>query len=534
MYRSSWKRKAETARMAASLRARESRGCARGVMVIGMAVLLLGLPTTVSAEQIAIAQYPIPTAISSPYGITAGPDGALWFTEDGSSPSTGKIGRITTAGAITEYTVPTVNSYQGGITAGPDGALWFTLGGGFPNSIGAIGRITTAGVVTEYPLPTLGSDPIAITRGPDGALWFTEFLGNKIGRITTGGVITEYPVPTANSDPDGITAGPDGALWFTEATGNNIGRITTAGSITEYPIPTAGSSPYGITAGPDGALWFTEENLTYGNQVGRITTEGVITQYPLPGDYASCITAGPDGALWFVTDPEYDLGRITTAGVITEYLLPSHTREVGGAAIAVGPDGALWFTEDVANNIGQAVFVTAGLSVSPATGVYQTSLTFAGSAFAPNENVTIYDYGIGSKVLASATADGNGSFMASARNPVSPYGLRPFFAVGQSSGKVGAANFSVHPRLVLSPNTGPVGSTVTAQGFGFGSFEEVKIHWDNPAILLGTVTANVNGALTGSAALTFTVPTGSPAGVHKVLGKGSATLAVGQATFTVQ
>ena len=59
-----------------------------------------------------------------------------------------KIGRITTAGVVTEYPVPTAGSYPGSITAGPDGALWFTEGAG-----NKIGRITTAGVITEYPVP---------------------------------------------------------------------------------------------------------------------------------------------------------------------------------------------------------------------------------------------------------------------------------------------------------------------------------------------------------------------------------------------
>ena len=44
------------------------------------------------------------------------------------SPKTdgNKIGRITTAGAFTEYPIPTASSNPEGITAGPDGALWFT------------------------------------------------------------------------------------------------------------------------------------------------------------------------------------------------------------------------------------------------------------------------------------------------------------------------------------------------------------------------------------------------------------------------
>jgi streptogramin lyase len=58
---------------------------------------------------------------------------ALWFT------SSGSIGRITTGGQITTYTTPGINN-PGGITAGPDGTLWFN------NNVypGSIGRITTS------------------------------------------------------------------------------------------------------------------------------------------------------------------------------------------------------------------------------------------------------------------------------------------------------------------------------------------------------------------------------------------------------
>ena len=44
---------------------------------------------------------------------------------------------------ITHYTDPTV-AYPEGITAGPDGALWFTNARN-----GSIGRITTAGTITN-------------------------------------------------------------------------------------------------------------------------------------------------------------------------------------------------------------------------------------------------------------------------------------------------------------------------------------------------------------------------------------------------
>ena len=416
-----------------NVRTRNGKGYPRNLRPMWMATLLLSLPAVTLAQQIAIAEYRVPAYNGAAFGITAGPDGALWFTE-------------------------------------------------FSDRIG---RITTAGVITEYPVPTAGSQTNEITGGPDGALWFTEYTGNKIGRITTAGAVTEYPVPTADGSPGGITAGPDGALWFTESGYNKIGRITTAGVITEYPVPTAGSDPEEITAGPDGALWFTEES---GNRIGRITTAGIITEYPVP-------TAGSD-----------PLG------------------------ITAGPDGGLWFADLAWNKIGEAVFVTANLSVGPASGIVGTTLTFTGSTYAPNENIQIYLKGIGSGVLATTTADASGSFTITAPAPPSPYGPRIFLGVGQSSGKLGAADFTVTPRLILNPNTGTAGSTATALGFGFGAFEFVTVFWNNLRTRLGTATTNVNG----SAAFTFTVPTGAPPGVNGVFEREVSTAATAGAYFTVQ
>jgi virginiamycin B lyase len=70
-------------------------------------VLLVLLSAAVGVDQPARAQsvtkFPLPNANSLPSGITAGPDGNLWFTETGAN----KIGRTTTAGVITEFAIPT-------------------------------------------------------------------------------------------------------------------------------------------------------------------------------------------------------------------------------------------------------------------------------------------------------------------------------------------------------------------------------------------------------------------------------------------
>ena len=95
------------------------------------------------------------------------------------------------AATVTEFSAGiTPGSRPEGITAGPDGNLWFTEFNG-----GRVGRITPAGVVTEFSAGiTPGSSPNGITAGPDGNLWFTEFNGGRVGRITPAGVVTEFPV----------------------------------------------------------------------------------------------------------------------------------------------------------------------------------------------------------------------------------------------------------------------------------------------------------------------------------------------------
>src|SRR6266699_842563 len=54
------------------------RSAARLLAILTVGALTLPLPPTVHAET--IISYPLPST-SFPEGITAGPDGALWFTE---------------------------------------------------------------------------------------------------------------------------------------------------------------------------------------------------------------------------------------------------------------------------------------------------------------------------------------------------------------------------------------------------------------------------------------------------------------------
>lgn len=68
-----------------------------------LSTLILGLVMVapLSVNAVTINEFSTPTASSRPDGITAGPDGNLWFTENNGN----NIGRITTTGVITEFAI---------------------------------------------------------------------------------------------------------------------------------------------------------------------------------------------------------------------------------------------------------------------------------------------------------------------------------------------------------------------------------------------------------------------------------------------
>jgi cysteine-rich repeat protein len=347
-----------------------------------------------------VVEYGLPNG-TSPIGITAGPDGNMWFAEGAAN----KIGKMTTAGVVlSHFSVPTPGSYPGAIASGPDGNLWFAS-----NLKSRIGKVSTAGAFTEYIIPTEGSGPADIARGPDGNMWFTESNTNRIGKVTATGVFTEYVLPSENSDPPvnsvpiGIAAGPDGNMWFTEAQTNKIGRITMTGAITEYSLTTNGARPFQIAKGPDGNMWFTEYS---GTNVGKITMNGEITEY-YSGYMASLlgITSGPDGKMWFIEQDVNKIGKISPSGGPIEHVAIPSGIQSRAYGIAKGPDGNMWFTETGNNNngthkIGKVIVCangtssvassTASSSLSSAAGSSVTSsgVSSAGTIFAPTSSIS--------------------------------------------------------------------------------------------------------------------------------------------------
>ncbi|HTU82512.1 MAG TPA: hypothetical protein VMF61_10305 [Candidatus Acidoferrales bacterium] len=249
--------------------------------------------------------YPILGTV--PMGISVGADKNLWFAEN----QGGKIGKITTAGVVTTYAIPVpkgATSQPAWTTLGPDGRIWF-VDQGINGALG-FGAVSTSGKIVRYPLPAR-SDPVEIVAGPDKNLWITDGGLNAILVASTSGkIVATHKLPTADAAPWGIAVGPDKNLWFAEFQGNKIGRITTGGQIKEWTVPSAFAGPLNVAAGPDGNVWFTETGGGFWNfagKVGYVTTDGSrIREFPSTpvSAHVHDLAFDAGGMLWY---SEFDL-----------------------------------------------------------------------------------------------------------------------------------------------------------------------------------------------------------------------------------
>lgn len=170
--------------------------------------------------------FPLPVqnsehGIGGPYDVTLGPDGAVWYAFPGAS----SVGRIRPDGTITNYLVPQSTPF--GITAGSDGELWF-------DNAHTISHISTSGQLQDVTDASNGG--FNFTIGSDGNVWFSELGALKIARITRDGVVTEFDLPPPHAtgvigagQAWGITSGPDGNIWYVLRGDNRVGRLEIPG-----------------------------------------------------------------------------------------------------------------------------------------------------------------------------------------------------------------------------------------------------------------------------------------------------------------
>ncbi|HCI78650.1 MAG TPA: hypothetical protein DHW02_03055 [Ktedonobacter sp.] len=250
----------------------------------------------------------IPTASSSPYGITVAPNGDIWFAENTQS----KIGSFTptpngvigTSG-FHEYTITHPDPHL--ITADASGNIWFSEG-----FQGGIGEWTTSGVDREFNVCTPsvcsnGTHISGIAVDHSGMVWFDDSLSNRIGYLNpSSGNYSTLTVASTTNDPnphphDGLAVDANNNVWVSEEYSNKLDELPpgTVGPVAPGSSPTAGISPTATSttpvsapSGPVARTWYFAEGrvgkgfneyLTIGNPTSTACSVDITYLYTMDG-----------------------------------------------------------------------------------------------------------------------------------------------------------------------------------------------------------------------------------------------------------
>ena len=163
---------------------------------------------------------------------------------------------------------------------------------------------------------------------------------------------------------------------------------------------------------------------------------------------------------------------------------------------AKGDDSSLSDVEDAEFEI------KPGISLSKSSGYVGDTITVTGSGFKNKEIGVKVTYG-GVQVGSTITADEYGAWTISFDIPASTKGVHKIDASGSSTSAatISDKNFTVSPKMTLSPTEGHVGTTLTLSGSGFAGGKRVTITYD--ASETGTATTNDKGSFSD---ISFSVP----------------------------
>jgi streptogramin lyase len=271
----------------------------------------------------------------TPGQITQVPGGSIWLTLSGSGAGR-DLAKISPAGVVTEFNPANVTSPVG-ITAGPDGNIWVTQAGGV--AMIPPGAPNTA---QKFAINDI-ADPRAITTGPDGKLWTAS--GDKVVEIPPANP-AGFESHTVNGlGARGIARGRDGRLWVADFAGGRIARVTTNGAATFFNV---GGGPQEVAAGRNQQIAYSNPGANP-QEIGRITPGSNPRKTEVPNTDPFGIEFATDRAYWIAQFAGDNLGRLTQDG---EYsTLGGLGPNSGPRYLTRGPNNTLWVSLETAKKV---------------------------------------------------------------------------------------------------------------------------------------------------------------------------------------
>lgn len=193
-----------------------------------------------------------------------------------SSPAVASCGEKLGPATVSEFNLPSLHfggvtkfrllgdKFPNGITALPDGSVWFG-----EQNVPALAHLYPDGKLLEYAWPISYSPSTTSIWGVvqwNGRIWASDALGGQIvGLDPSTATVYAVKLSEISAFPYTITVGPDGALWFTELFASKLGRIDPQCRLKEFAI----TSNFG---GTPTQIWFKNGTSGYYVDAGNASS----------------------------------------------------------------------------------------------------------------------------------------------------------------------------------------------------------------------------------------------------------------------
>ncbi len=474
-------------------------------------------------------------------------DGNLYgTTPTGGASNVGVVFQLTPTGTekvLYSFDITHGSNPNGGLVLGVDGSLYGTTEHGGAHAYGNIFKITTAGALTvlyDFTGNADGGYPLAPpTQGTDGNFYGSTYPGVAY-KISTKGVFKVIKkIPSTPYGP--FVQGTDGIFYGVTPMGGTAG-VGTIFSISGTKVTTLynfdtmhGSFPYGgLTQGADGNFYGTTSAGGSGNGgvIFQVTSKGVVNVlYNFDATHTANgyqsfggLVAATDGNLYGSTvfggsSGNGVLFKITTGGAYS--LLTSFDNTHGSAAYPTPTQytsGKFYGLTGKGGTAGKGVAYSLDNSVGPFVALASTLGTVGKTVGILGNGLS----GTTSVKFNGATA----TFKIVSDTYITtkvPSGETGTVTVTTASGTLSSSQkYRVTPKITsITPETGPVGTSVTVGGTGFIQATSVTVG----GVKVAAFTVNSDKQVT------FTVPSGAKTGKVVILTPGGK--ATSAATFTV-